>query len=325
MNCRICLGQLTGAEIQLKMHKRCMRRLFNTTSIRPELSFSRSDMTGEMLARNTRRMSISGVQQKLSIKIQNGELQPTDTGGEYILKPSPPEYPHAAENEHLSMLLGELCGIDSAQCGLIEFADGELAYITRRYDRMPDGARIHQEDMAQALGRVRDKTGEYKYDASYEEAGRMLRKATGGKLAPVYEFFRRLIVRFLIRDGDYHLKNISLWKPDAQGVYAGLAPNYDMLNTGMYLPSETTFALDLLAKGEFTRNYEQVGFYTWTDFLELADRIRLTRQAAGRGRREILGRLDKIRTLIQCSFLAGPMKKDYIDGLDERVKCLQSE
>lgn len=28
-------------------------------------------------------------------------------------------------------------------------------------------------------------------------------------------------MRFVIRDGDYHMKNISVWKPDTAGVYAG--------------------------------------------------------------------------------------------------------
>jgi len=323
MKCRICLGMLVAdADVARQAHARCLRGLFGTASVRLALPFSRSDMTGEMLARNTRRMSISGVQQKLSLQVRQGELQPTDVGGAYILKPTPEAYRGAAENEHLSMLLGRRFGIDTAACGLVEFADGERAYLTRRFDRADDGTRVHQEDMAQALGRMREETGEYKYDGSYEEVGRTIRGATGGKLAAVYDFFGRLLARFVVRDGDYHLKNISLWKPDARGAYAGLTPNYDMLNTGLYLPAETVLALDLLAGAEFTPAYERLGHYTWSDFAELARRIDLTPQAAERVRSRILGRQDDARRMVDASFLPDDLKEKYAAGMAERFRCL---
>lgn len=322
MNCQACLHPLRQVEETRGMHVRCLRSLFGTASVDTRLEFARSDIKGQMLSMNTQRMSISGVQQKLSLRLLAGVLQPVNTNGEYILKPSPDEYPQAAGNEHVSMLLGRLFRIETAKCCLIRFSDGEYAYLTKRYDRDDTGRRLHQEDMAQALGRFRDDAGEYKYTGSYEEVGQLIRRATGGKLAAVYDYFRRLLVRFVIKDGDYHLKNISLWKPDKTGAYAGLTPNYDMLNTGIYLPHETTFALNFLANDTFTPAYEKLGYYTWADFAELARRINLTSRAADRARSDILERVDQAQALLLRSFLSDEMKKEYATTLEDRIRCL---
>ncbi len=323
MNCSICLGTLGEKDSARQAHRHCLRTFFGTSAVRPVLTFKRADLKGDMLVKHTQRMSISGVQQKLSMKLENGKLALTETGGRYILKPSPQEYPYAAENEHVSMLLGKMFGSEIAQCALVQFSDGERTYITKRYDRDQHGERIHQEDMAQAFGRNRDETGEYKYNASYEQVGKAIREATGGKLSAVLDFFRRLVARFVISDGDFHLKNISLWKPAPSGVYSGLAPNYDMVNTRLYLPEEPVFALDFLAADEFTSTYEKLGYYTWTDFAELAQRIGLTSKAGERVRNQIIRRGADAEALITSSFLPDEMKSDYIAGLRERLRCLR--
>lgn len=96
-----------------------------------------------------------------------------------------------------------------------------------------------------------------------------------------------------------------------------------MLNTGIYLPSETVFALDLLARGEFTREYQKLGHYTWADFAELARRINLTQRAAERVRSYILDRFDNAKELVYASFLQDNMKEKYVAGMEERVRCLK--
>ncbi len=101
---------------------------------------------------NIQGLSISGVQQKLSLrKNEKNELVATAKGCEYILKPSPEAYPNAAENEHAAMQVSRHTGIDTAQCGLVTFKGGELAYITKRFDRQSDGSKLHQEDLLQPI------------------------------------------------------------------------------------------------------------------------------------------------------------------------------
>ena len=61
--------------------------------------------------------------------------------------------------------LAEAAKIAVVPHGLIRFADGELCYITRRIDRLPDGQKVPMEDMYQLTERLT----EYKYKGSYEQ------------------------------------------------------------------------------------------------------------------------------------------------------------
>jgi hypothetical protein len=73
-------------------------------------------------------------------------------------------------NEHLSMqLASQLFGIATAVNAVIRFADGELAYITRRFDRR-NQVKIGQEDFCQLSNRTEETADRnYKYNGSYTE------------------------------------------------------------------------------------------------------------------------------------------------------------
>ena len=109
------------------------RGLFGRDSVSLLLPYTRADVFSRS-AVLSKGMSISGVQQKLSLKVEGNSLQPTSVDGEYIIKPSPPEFPHAAENEHVCMIMSGIFGIKTAECGLAKFSDGELVYIVKRFD-----------------------------------------------------------------------------------------------------------------------------------------------------------------------------------------------
>jgi serine/threonine-protein kinase HipA len=65
------------------------RKLFQSLRVNPVLSFTRKEFFRQSPSKS-KGMSISGVQQKLSLKINSdNELKMTPTEGEYILKPSP--------------------------------------------------------------------------------------------------------------------------------------------------------------------------------------------------------------------------------------------
>ena len=126
-----------------------------------------------------RHMSISGVQDKISLRLERGQLRAVDRDGTHLLKPIPSAALHLVEdvpaNEHITMLAARTLGLRTAAQGLIRLADGELAYVTRRFDRLSDGTRLHQEDLGVLLGAspaTRGPNG--KYEASYEEMGRVI-------------------------------------------------------------------------------------------------------------------------------------------------------
>ena len=144
--CKISLKKLTGKQNRPGYHNNELKKLFGSTRVNPCLPFSRSELF-QSSRENVQGMSISGVQQKLSLKEnEKHELIATAEGGEYILKPSPEAWPNAAENEHAAMEVSRLMGIDTARCGLVSFDGGELAYITRRFDRQGDGNKLHDHD-----------------------------------------------------------------------------------------------------------------------------------------------------------------------------------
>lgn len=127
-------------------------------------------------------MSISGVQDKIALKIEDNKLAPTIKDSQYLLKPIPlMDYGEllndVACNEHFTMQLAfQVYKIPTAINALISFSDGELAYITKRFDRV-DGAKIKQEDFASLDSRSEATHGKnYKYDYSYEQIANLIKK-----------------------------------------------------------------------------------------------------------------------------------------------------
>lgn len=65
-------------------------------------------------------MSISGVQQKLSLKIDiDNNFVIVNRGRTHILNPSLESYPFAAENEQCAMALSRMMGIPTAPSAMI--------------------------------------------------------------------------------------------------------------------------------------------------------------------------------------------------------------
>jgi len=300
------------------------RKLFQSLKINPVLSFSRKDFFREGPSKS-RGMSISGIQQKLSLKInEKNELEITPTAGEYILKPSPESFPNASENEHCAMLTGQLMNIRTASCGLVSFSDGELAYISRRFDKMDD-VRIHQEDLAQGFGIK----SEEKYTRSYEAAGKLIHIMTNGKAAVVLDFFRRVVHAYIIGNDDMHLKNISLQKlPGNTGLYYDrLTPNYDCLFTHAFenISQCGTLALDLLEDekdGVFSATYEKYGFYTEGDFKTLGNRLGLREKPVDACIREFIKKKPFLIDLIKRSAMPDDMKSKAEYIVLDRLKAL---
>jgi serine/threonine-protein kinase HipA len=300
-----------------------LKKLFGSLKVEPYLDFDKAEFASRISFENTKRMSISGVQQKLSVRIQDNKIIPTDVGGEYILKPTPNEYPEASENEHLSMLLGQALGFDTPPFGLVNLKGGEKAYIIKRFDKEND-KRLHCEDMTQIMSLNKDSHQEYKYGKSYEEVGYAILRSTGGNKACLLDFLMRMIFNFMINNGDFHLKNISLQvqAPKKELVFDRLTPNYDSLNTRLYFPNEAIFALDLFAEGYFTEKYEVLGYYTAEDFEELAGKFEIPKVLIQKFINKLHKQKNKLIELIEASFLSDEKKALYKSHIGERLKNL---
>lgn len=327
--CKISLKKLTGKESKPGYDNSEFKALFGSTKVNPYLPFSRSEFF-QSSKQNTQGMSISGVQQKLSLKEnEQHELVATAEGGEYILKPSPETYPHATENEHAAMLVSRLMGIENAQCGLVTFKGGELVYITRRFDRLEDGNKLHQEDLMQCF----DLPSDNKYDKTYEEAGKLIFEVTNGKQAVVLDFVRRVILAYVTGNDDLHLKNFSVQRiaGNTSHFYDKLTPNYDCLFCDAFRTDDK--GMGLLALGllhdqedggeEFTDMYNHYGYYTGYDFLELGRRLGLQEKPIRTFIAKLKTSQSKITDLIDHSYMPDPMKARASKLVESRIRAMQ--
>ena len=83
------------------------------------------DEQREEAAQRAGKMSIQGVQVKLSAKlaVSEGRFKIVDRGGTYILKPAPAGYREVPENEDLTMRLAQAAGIEVPLHGLVYAKD----------------------------------------------------------------------------------------------------------------------------------------------------------------------------------------------------------
>ena len=110
------------------------------------------------------------------------------------------------------------CGIRMSESRLLRENDS-CHFMTRRYDRLENGDKIHVQTLA-AIGNLDRNTRH-----SYEEGFGILRKM-GMNYPDHVEFFRRMVFNVVARNHDDHTKNHAFLM-DRSGKWA-LAPAYDI-------------------------------------------------------------------------------------------------
>jgi serine/threonine-protein kinase HipA len=319
-----CLSRLTPLSRE-GFSRAALARLSDGRKLPTHLSFTRSDIRG-IRSEHTARLSISGVQDKLSLRLHRGRLTPVTTHGQFILKPIPsaplPEFhDDVPANEHVTMQLAEqVFGIRTAANTLIRLSDGEPAYLTRRFDRTLAGDRIAQEDFCQLMNRSPELQGPlFKYGASYEALGAQLKQCCAAYPVEVEALFRRIVFSYAVSNGDAHLKNFSL-QPTTLGDHR-LTPAYDLLSSGLHLPTESRLALDLL-DDEVPEGVANEGFETGRDFLELANRFGIRPRRAQAMVNAASERRAAVADLVARSFLRPAAQSVYLRNFEDRLKAL---
>lgn len=307
----------------------CRKALFDGKKVSHILPFTRPEFT-EIKLNQSGRLSISGIQIKHSLKLDEKTLKLQERNGEYILKPVPhgsfQNLAAVPANEHLSMqIASQVFKINTARNAIIFFSDGEMAYITRRFDVMADGRRVLQEDFAQIMERTEVSHGRnYKYDASYEDIAKYMHKAIAAYPIEAEKYFKLVLYNYLISNGDAHLKNFSLFRNERFGDYL-LTPAYDLLNTSLHVPSERDFALELFSDGYTTEAYKAGSKYTRSDFYEFAVRIfyAASQLRINKFLDEIISKKDEITELVQKSFLPIELQEKYLESVDKKRERLR--
>lgn len=288
------------------------------------LPFTREDIT-TVQVEAVEHMSISGVQDKISLRLERGNLVPVKSNGQYILKPVPslivPKFAKdIPANEHLTMqIASQVFSISTAANACVYLKDDSMAYVTRRFDYR-DGAKVSQEDFCQLSSRSPESHGKsYKYSGSYEEAGRIIREYCKAYIVEIEKLFRLITFNYVFSNGDAHLKNFSLHETP-YGDYV-LTPAYDLICTSMHFPDESRTALDLFDEYE-SPLYLRNGYYGKDDFLMLAEIYGIQKP---RGQRTLASYGDKtneVLELVDRSFLSAEARDDYRRRFKDRLKAV---
>lgn len=274
--------------------------------------------------------SISGVQRKLMMKLEGHQLVPTARGGQYIVKPTPEGVPHCPENEFFVMSLAKTIGLKTAECGLVPFEDGELAYVTKRFDILNKGERYFVEDGASlCLVHPKHKDSEA---LSYETVLKRLSETAGNSKAVTLNLFLQVVFSYLVANNDLHLKNFSLMrKPFGQdSTMDMLAPIYDVLSLAPYpvFDHACFMSIGVLATeegddGYFSDAYEQFGFYTQSDFVQLGVNIGLPQALLEKQLKQLIGKLLKVLESGFRTPLPDKMYATITDRIRERCRALE--
>ena len=305
MKCLSCHRETNSGK---EYHDKCLRDIFGVSYV-PAITFGIADLPSRV-SQAAGKMSISGVQIKASVKLNpaNKQLEIAAEGGTHILKPEPAEYPELPQNENLVMNMAHELKMKVPAHGLFKMADGRFCYIIKRFDRVPDGGKVHKEDMAQLL----ELPTEAKYSGSLEAVGNVVKAHAANPYLELYDFFQRVAFNFAVGNGDMHLKNWSLLTPSTGENR--LTPCYDFVDSKMYLPEEEDSALPMGGKKNRLRR---------EDFENFAKYLGLDAKAAANAINSIIEFGPEFLAMTRASLLSSLRQDRLSEIIMERIQRLK--
>lgn len=292
---------LLSGKKNLKMNKKFLKGMFGSPRL-PIIDFGLADISQEA-QKLAGKLSISGVQPKLSVKLDKKEnaLIVVVEGGEYILKPQTPTFFHIPENEQCCMDIAQELNIEVPLHCLISLKDKSLVYVVKRFDR-EKGAKIHQEDFAQILEK------NDKYNGSVEQIGRRLKEISS---APGYDtqlLFERVVLNFILGNGDAHLKNYSIsYREDD----IRLTPAYDIVCSKLVIPKEEDSAIAINGR---KNNLDRGDFDDLAEYFNIPMRVRYEK---------FENKFDIMKKIIESSYIDKEKQIKFLNIIRERIERLK--
>ena len=318
-----CPGTL--AEGFTTYSRTCLKRVFNGSKVNhvlPYVSLQSNHNSEDSFEENASRISISGVQEKFSIIQLKNKIRLTKEGeqGTHILKPIPSVSKNADQmpaNEHLTMQIAQqVFGIETAENALIFFGNDDPAYITKRFDVVPGGLKLAQEDFASLAGKSPQTHGtDYKYLGSYWDLFELMRENLPSYKVESLKLFKLLVFNYLFSNGDAHLKNFSIIETP-QGDFK-LSPAYDLLNSRIHI-DDKDFALDEgLIPARMGQGNVAKQFRLLADYAGIPEKQKNTIMAL------MVSKTEQVTNLIAASFLKDRIKRSYLQGYQLKLKKLR--
>jgi serine/threonine-protein kinase HipA len=308
-NCLYCYQPLN--ETEQDFHTTCAKKMFGTNQA-PIIDFNLKQL--EELAKQIviKSVAVTGVQPKLSLELEKhknelSRLTIVGLHGNYILKPPSTEYKELPQNEDVTMHLASLVKIKTAQHCLIKLASGELAYITKRFDRNKK-EKIALEDFCQ----LTENLTEHKYRGSIEKVAKTTHQITTNKGFEMLRLFELVLFCYLTGNTDMHLKNFALLE-NALGEFE-LSPAYDLLSTALVIPDDKEESA-LTINGKKSRLKKK-------DFDALAVSMNINTKVVESIYTKFEKALPNWIDFIKQSFLSKGMQKNYIELLQTKHQNL---
>jgi serine/threonine-protein kinase HipA len=310
MKCLLCYKELTNNERDF--HSKCLQNTFGIEAM-PVIDIDEKKLVSYAKEVIDTKAAVTGVQPKLSLWLEesknNIRFTIIDNKSNYIFKPQSEAYRSLPENEDLCMHLGQLFGIRTAGHGLVRLPNGNLAYLTKRFDRVGE-QKLACEDLCQ----LTETLTERKYKGSYEKTGKTIREYSSQAGLDSLKYFEIILFSFISGNADMHLKNFSMLEQE-DGLFT-ISPAYDLVSTSLVIPDENE-QMSLTINGKKNKLKKN-------DFSILGESLGLTEKQIGNTYKIFLKKINKAVWWIENSFLPDDQKKKLIDLVSARIEMLNS-
>lgn len=183
-----------------------------------------NDTFNNLLQTFLNKNAISGVQPKTIALLKEKEKLDTK---EYIIKTWGDEYQDLALNEYFCLKAVEKAGVKTAN---IKLSKNNQFLIVEKFTVKNDGSFYGFEEILSLM----DKNKESKYDGSYEQIAKSIYAFTTNKKESMIAFYKTVVMNYLLKNGDAHLKNFGLlFDDDFKNIF--YSPVYDVVNTVVYI------------------------------------------------------------------------------------------
>ena len=199
--------------------------------------------------------AISGVQPKSIAVLKDKESL---KNREYIIKTWGEEYPYLAENEYLCLQALKKAGIPIPE---VRLSQNNRFLVVKKFIYKEDGSLLGFEEVLSLM----EKNTINKYQGSYEQIAKTIYPYLSNKKESMKNFFKTIIMNYLLKNGDAHLKNFGLlFSDDFKEIW--FAPAYDVVTTTAYIYKDKP-ALMLNGKKIWFSKEELIKFGTKSCFL----------------------------------------------------------
>ncbi len=182
------------------------------------------DLFHELVNAFLLRSSISGVQPKVLVPVEDKAVL---KGENHIVKTFGEQFPDLARNEYLCLRACERAGLLIPEITLSKHG---RFLIVKKFT-----GGLGFEEFCTLFG----KTSKEKYHGSYESIAKALAKVSSSPENDLELFYKSVVMSFLLKNGDAHLKNFGVLYSSPTTGDTRLAPTYDVVCTAVYIPSDT--------------------------------------------------------------------------------------